>query len=139
MFPEPGESEITILIVDNDLGFLFWLGSELCTAGYVALPAEDCQNARRLLNQLQVGVRLLLVNYGIIGTQVLASELLRANGHLKVIALLGDEDDRDAKVDGADAWQRRNSRPSEWLQTIQAVLEPEPPARSMQVTAGKPS
>ena len=31
---------VTVLIIDNDLGFIFWLGQILNDVGYAALPAK---------------------------------------------------------------------------------------------------
>ena len=43
-----------ILIVDPDLGFLFWLGHTLSTAGYAALPAKGMREACGLVTQLSL-------------------------------------------------------------------------------------
>ena len=39
----------TILIVDSDLGFVFWLGRALHDAGYEALPAKDVPEATAII------------------------------------------------------------------------------------------
>jgi hypothetical protein len=36
---------VTVLIIDNDLGFMFWLGQILSEAGYAVLPAKSAPEA----------------------------------------------------------------------------------------------
>ena len=54
MTPSPEQQHAaTILIIDNDLGFLMWLGLSLASRGYLTIPATSCQNALRLVDELQ--------------------------------------------------------------------------------------
>ena len=50
-----------ILIVDNDLGFVFWLCQALDAAGYETLPAKGVPEAVALLDELEVWVDVLMV------------------------------------------------------------------------------
>ena len=43
----------SILIVDSDLGFVFWLGRALHDAGYEALPAKDVPEATAIIGRSQ--------------------------------------------------------------------------------------
>ena len=52
----------TVLIVDDDLRFVFWLGTALNQAGYEALPAKNFPDAIELLNQIKFAIDLLIVN-----------------------------------------------------------------------------
>jgi CheY-like chemotaxis protein len=51
-----------VLIVDEDLGLLYWLGKILAESGYQALPASDNRQAVLLVEQLGVKVDLVIVN-----------------------------------------------------------------------------
>ncbi len=53
---------LTVLIVDDDLAFLWWLGEVFAEAGYQAAPALDCRQALVLLKQLDLDLDLLVVN-----------------------------------------------------------------------------
>jgi len=136
MMDSSGERVKTILIVDNDLGFLYWLGCMLCAAGYVALPAKNSQNARELLSRLNIGIQLLVVNSSMPGARALAETLRRSQGQLKVIALIGGGEEPSRAFPGADASQHKRSclgelSEIEWLETIEGVF-----ARAAATTQG---
>ena len=44
----------TVLIVDKDLGFLWWLGEIFSEAGYDVAPALDCKQAFSLTTELNL-------------------------------------------------------------------------------------
>ena len=48
----------TVLVIDSDLGFVFWLGRGLDQAGYPSFPAKSVPNAKTLLNELKIAVDL---------------------------------------------------------------------------------
>jgi DNA-binding NtrC family response regulator len=77
----------TVWIVDDDLGFVWWLGEIFAEAGCRALPALSCEQAVSLMKKLDVGIDLLVLNPqlpGVIGTlQILSS----ANANFKVVAI----------------------------------------------------
>jgi DNA-binding response OmpR family regulator len=64
-----------ILILDDDLGFVMWLGKVLAMAGYQALPATDGNEALALVRELKIEIALLIAN-------------LLAPGYLAVVAAL---------------------------------------------------
>jgi hypothetical protein len=55
------------LMVDEDLGLLYWLGKILAENGYQALPASDSRQAVLLVEQLGVKVDLVIVNRRLVG------------------------------------------------------------------------
>jgi hypothetical protein len=117
----------TVLIVDGDLGFVFWLGQGLDEAGYQALPAKSCEAATDLLNQLKVEIDVLILGASCAGARLFAEALRRSQRRLKVIVAVGDLEEPSSTFPGVDAAKRRFSRrdePSrlEWLETIEAVL-----------------
>ena len=119
----------TVLIVDPELGFVFWLGQALDRAGYQALPAKSCEDAADLLKQLNVEIHLLIVGHSLPGAAAFTDALRRGQGHLKVIAVIGDGEEPSAPFPGANASQLMLSAVDEtseieWLETIEDVFFP---------------
>ncbi|MBZ5624469.1 MAG: response regulator [Acidobacteriia bacterium] len=119
----------TVLIVDRELGFVFWLGQALDRAGYEALPAKSIADASDLLGQLKLEIDLLIVSQSLGGAREFAATLRRSQGHLKVLALIGEQEEPDSAFPEADAFERRLSNLDdasrlEWLETVQNVLDP---------------
>ena len=117
----------TVLIVDPELGFVFWLGQALDRAGYQALPAKGCEDAAELLKQLNVEIDLLIVGQSLAGACAFADDLRHSQGHLKVISAIGDGDEPSVAFPGADASQFMLSgvdeaSETEWLETIDAIF-----------------
>ena len=117
----------TVLIVDRELGFVFWLGQALDRAGYEALPAKSCEDATALLNQLNVGIDLLIVGSSTAGARAFSVALRRSQRDLKVIVAVGDPEEPSTAFPGADASMLKFSyldetSKVEWLETIEAVL-----------------
>ena len=52
----------SILIVDDDLEFLFWLGRSLTRIGCVAVPARTISDAFVILANVSVAVDVLMFN-----------------------------------------------------------------------------
>ena len=77
----------TVLIVDDDLGFAFWLGQALDRAGYETWPARSVTAAKSLLAEVRLAVDLLVITASQPRAPVLADYLARANPDLKVIAV----------------------------------------------------
>jgi DNA-binding NtrC family response regulator len=81
----------TVLIVDDDLGFVFWLGRLLVDAGCQAVPAKGFSEAQALLDELDLQVDLLVVNPSLSGEPAFVDNLRRAQANLKVLAVLGED------------------------------------------------
>jgi len=137
----------TVLIVDDDLGFLFWLGEVLTRAGYRAIPAHSVEEATNLTRRLRVTADVVIVNPAVSG----AAEWSRGNSRWRrpVIAAVEDTGDFRASLVGAcaiglkpgapkacaggapdlsaalkpNASQVLRRRRMEWLATVQQVLE----------------
>jgi hypothetical protein len=52
----------TVWIIDDDLGFVWWLGETFTEAVSRALPALSCDQAISLRQTLNVGIDLLVLN-----------------------------------------------------------------------------
>lgn len=77
----------TVWIVDDDLGFVWWLGEIFTEAGCQAVPALSCEQAVSLVNQLNVGIDLLLVNPLMPDVLGMLEILNRARPKLKIVAI----------------------------------------------------
>jgi DNA-binding response OmpR family regulator len=82
----------TILLVDSDLGFAFWLGHALDQAGYDALPARSAADGLSLVRELNVTVDLVVVRASLPSAATLVGDLRKAFGsQVKVIAIVDEE------------------------------------------------
>ena len=118
-----------VLIIDSDLGFVFWLGQTLDAAGYETLPAKGVPEAISLLSKFRIPIDLLIAHATQPGVDVFMADLRRAQGgNLKTIALIDDANDPSASFPPWDAWQIKPPLPDQvarttFLTLIQSVLE----------------
>ena len=116
----------TILILDDDLGFLFWLGALLHDAGHRPFPALSVSQAIELATEFHLPIDLLIANLAISGAADLARSL-RHESHVRIVATLppGAEPEKlPLEVDVAlrkPAEFDEHAR-SEWLDRIRRVL-----------------
>lgn len=112
-----------ILIVDQDLGFIFWLGSALAAAGYRPWPAGNPAEAISLARRKPLArLDLLIVNASLPGVATLIAHFRRAHAQLKVMAL-GPE---GKSLSGVHAWRpipglTDDSAKKEWVRAIKQV------------------
>ena len=117
---------VTVLIIDNDLGFIFWLGQILNDAGYAALPAKSASEAVHLMSENNIEADLLIINPSLSGVVRLAEELRRSRPGIKVVASTSVED-QTCDLRGVDHFLLKPVRADEalrqiWLQTIRRLL-----------------
>ena len=123
--PEPLGGH-TILIVDDDLGFMCWLGEIVTEAGYQAVPALDRLQAAALVNELNLQIDLVVMNPGLPGVSQMIETLSRRCPSLKIVAI------QNAATDDSGAIQdqfmlERPSGPGpfsrqEWFKRVQVVI-----------------
>lgn len=117
----------TVLIVDEDLGFLFWLEDLFHQAGYRAVPALNCRQALALTRKLQLHVDVVAVYEGLPGVSEMIGTLNGAHRPLKIVAIrnpgtVGSADfPAHASLDRPSGWEPI-SRP-DWLKKILSVLQ----------------
>jgi DNA-binding response OmpR family regulator len=75
----------TVLVVDSDVGFVFWLGQGLDQNRYAVLPAASIPNARTLLDELAITVDLVVVNPALPDAADFVGTLRGCNPLLKVV------------------------------------------------------
>lgn len=77
----------TVLLVDEDLGFAFWLGRALDGAGYETWPARSVAAAESLLSEVRLGVDFLVINASLPRARSFATHLGRSRADFRVIAI----------------------------------------------------
>ena len=77
----------TLLIVDNDVGFLWWLGEIFTEAGYYAVPALNCSQALAAVKKYHLRVDFLLVNPALTGVARLVTSLDLPGRDLRIVLL----------------------------------------------------
>lgn len=77
----------TVWIVDDDLGFVWWLGEIFTEAGCRALPAMSCEQAVSLLKKLNVGIDLLVLNPQLPGVIRMLKILSSAYANFKIVVI----------------------------------------------------
>src|SRR5260370_26957739 len=108
--PEP-QHAATILIIDDDAGFLLWLALELTSQGYPTIPASSCRNALRLVDELQrPTIDLVIINPVLPGASDVIRVLRSRRGSVKVMSI----------EDQVRPPQSRSQ--SEWLSTLRETL-----------------
>jgi hypothetical protein len=126
----------TVLIVDNDLGFVFWVGQALDRAGYNTLPAKGVPEALTVVDVSAGRIDLLLIGLGLPGAASLAAKLLRSNASMKVVGLVDQDIQAIPPFPGSTATLRRPCGMSEeskahCLALIRAVLAPDADVRTI--------
>ena len=86
------KTEKTVLIVDDDLGFAFWLGQALDRAGFQTWPARSVASAESLLQEMKLRVDLLLIAASLPQAHDFAARMESFHSDLKVIAVYDDID-----------------------------------------------
>jgi DNA-binding NtrC family response regulator len=76
-----------VLIVDRDLGFVWWLGEILNNAGCRAIPALNCREALALTEDMNLELDLVFVNPKLWGVSTMIRTLTRTNKRAKIIAM----------------------------------------------------
>jgi hypothetical protein len=113
-----------ILIVDDDLGFVFWLGDVLVGAEYQPWPACSVSDVIKVMGRKPaVEIDLLIVNPSLPGASKVIAFLRRTQARLKVMAL--GPQDRTALPD-VNAWRSKPGRSDdsarrEWVRAIERV------------------
>lgn len=114
-----------MLLVDHDLGFVFWLGRLVDKIGYEAYPAKSVRDAFELISKLHLFISLVIVNQSMPEAAFLIRWLRGANKDLKVI--LTGENESPWLPWEADAQCAKSNRfgegaEQEWDQLIRSVF-----------------
>ena len=74
----------TVWLVDDDLGFVYWLGSIFTEAGCRALPALSCREAVALMKRLGIEPDLIVLNPHLPGVDRMLQGRVR---HPKIVTI----------------------------------------------------
>ena len=77
----------TILILDNDLGFAFWLGQILSAPHCTALPAFNVAEASELINHFDLKIDFLIMNPAVPGAEEFTRALRKEHTQMRVATL----------------------------------------------------
>jgi hypothetical protein len=122
---EPGVRPV-VLIVDQDLGFVCWLGELLAQAGCRAVPALNSRDAVRLVADLNLPIDVAIVDPGLGGVGEAIKTLRGQYPSLRTIAIGTPGQDAAGAIDAKDSLARprdsaRISR-QECLKNVRTVL-----------------
>jgi len=115
----------TVLIVDEDIGFLWWLGEIFREIGFKCFPALNAADAVGIARTPAANVTLLVLDPHLPGAQLVLDAVAR--GSVPKIILLADQDSRNTSGFAADAVLLRPSKAdslsrSEWVMRIRKLL-----------------
>ena len=74
----------TVLIVDEDLGFIFWLRDIVTEAGCLCIPALNSLQAISFVRELKVEIDLLIVKPSLAGVSEMIQTLNNAHIHSRL-------------------------------------------------------
>jgi len=117
---------VTVLIVDQDLGFVFWLGEIFTELGCPAVPALDCKQAVSITRKLNLAIDLVVVNAWLPGVSKMMEKLSCAGRPLKVVVIHEGNVETISKLP-ADAILEKPPRPAAisregWLNRVRDIL-----------------
>lgn len=90
----------TILILDDDLGFSFWLGHTLTAPHCDTFPAKSVAEAAALIGHFKLKIDFLIMNPAVPGASDFKRALRREQKHLRVATLDGPDSDDPAWTSG---------------------------------------
>jgi len=116
----------TVLIVDRDVAFTWWLGEMFAEAGSHVIPAVNCTQAVSLVRKLEMTVELIVVNPNLRGVSQMIRTLRQLNRSMKVVAITDGEASAAASIQADTTLQRPSgwepiSRP-DWLDRVHRIL-----------------
>jgi hypothetical protein len=77
----------TVLILVQDIGFQFWLGQGLSTAGFSVIPAKTPSQARKLIAKHEMSIDLAVVDPRLSGIGSFVDGLKGRQGYLRVLSM----------------------------------------------------
>src|SRR3954447_21341592 len=118
-----------VLLVDSDLGFVFWLGQTLERGGHTAFPAKNFPEAAKLIAAIHLSVAALIVDESLPDLAEFIATIRLEHRGVKIILLTEDDDacfrfDVDARSRRPDTVDENSAR--NWLRLIRRVLSPKP-------------
>jgi DNA-binding NtrC family response regulator len=121
-----GRPTPTVWIVDDDLGFVWWLSEIFTDVGHQTVPALSCHQAASLMKRLGLAVDLLIVNPHLAGVLRLLQTIRCANPQVKIIAIESTSTAPVVDVNANATLERPSGRESisrrDWLTKVRRLL-----------------
>lgn len=113
-----------VLILDEDLGFVFWLGEIFSEAGCRTVPALNSAQALSITRELKLQVDIVVVDLGLAGVSAMIQAMSDGRS-LKIVAIRGDDDAGYAIQPHATLERPSASSPfsrEDWLARVRRLL-----------------
>jgi hypothetical protein len=115
------------LIVDSDLGFVFWLGEVFKVLDAPCLPARSIPEALDRLESDGFIPELIILNPALPGAAEFVHEIRSTRGHLPIIAAIEPAVEMRSILDPFDVVQPKPAVPgeeaaSQWIEVIRRAL-----------------
>jgi PilZ domain len=122
---EPALARV-VMIVDNDLGFVSWLGEIFREAGCQVVPGLSCQRTLSIIKTLNLQVDVTVVKQDLEGVSQMIQALRSAHKSLKIVDIRSRETDDDGAIYAAAALERpagwQPVSRQEWIENVWRVL-----------------
>jgi CheY-like chemotaxis protein len=117
----------TVLIADDDLGFVCWLGQILHRVGIQTLPARNGLEAIDLLREIPVRVDAVVINPAVPGAAAVVAQLRSTQEDVAVVGVMESADEHAFALPGEVVSLPRPLRLDDewvacWVQGIYRVL-----------------
>lgn len=117
----------TVWIIDDDLGFVWWLGEIFTAAGFQTVPALSCRQAVSLMKRLGLGVDLIVVNPAMAGVSRMLKIFKRVHPQAKIITIQNHSTEHMAAIDAHATLERPSGGDLisrlEWLEKVRKLLK----------------
>jgi hypothetical protein len=113
----------TVLVLDSDIGFVFWCGYVLTGAGYLAVPALSVPAAIAVVGRLNLRLDALIVNPTLSGMADFIGNLRHSQLQVRVIAAIEAQPEPKGWLPGIEAVRFKPTIASEgdafgWLSVL---------------------
>jgi DNA-binding NtrC family response regulator len=121
---EPSRTPV-VLIIDEDLGFVWWLGQIFSQAGCQVVPTLNTEQMVALTRDLNLKVDLIVVNPELSGVPEMLQALTKARSP-KIVAIrnhdsdLGSALNADATLERPSGWGPVSEK--EWLGCVRRLV-----------------
>ena len=133
MTQPPGAT--TVWIVDEDLGFVWWLGEIFTEAGCRTLPALSCEQAVSLIKKLNLRIDVLVLNPQLPGVIGMLQIFRRMHPNFEIVTIGETSPALTAAIRPKAKLERPSGSDSisrlEWLKKVRKLLK--------EVAAGAPA
>jgi len=102
-----------VVIIDDDLGFVVWLGFTLAASGYPTIPATSCQAALGLIEEARLAtIDLVVLDLALPGASDLIGALNSRGYSFNVIS-----------IEGSQVCSSPSGLESQWLSMVRKALD----------------